>query len=66
MASVNGILPDASGNVEVQAGVASVFGRTGAVTAQEGDYDAGQIEETSSRVFVSPQEKAKWNAPGKT
>ena len=64
VASVNGILPDASGNVEVQAGVASVFGRTGAVTAQEGDYDAGQIDETSSRVFVSPQEKAKWNIPG--
>ena len=64
VASVNGILPDASGNVEVQAGVASVFGRTGAVTAQAGDYDAGQIDETSSRVFVSPQEKAKWNAPG--
>ena len=62
--TVNGEEPDASGNVEVQAGVASVFGRTGAVTAQEGDYDAGQIEETSSRVFVSPQEKAKWNAPG--
>lgn len=64
VASVNGILPDSSGNVEVQAGVASVFGRTGAVTAQAGDYDAGQIDETSSRVFVSPQEKAKWNAPG--
>ena len=62
--TVNGEEPDASGNVEVQAGVASVFGRTGAVTAQDGDYDAGQIEETSSRVFVSPQEKAKWNAPG--
>lgn len=64
VASVNGILPDSNGNVEVQAGVASVFGRTGAVTAQDGDYDAGQIDETSSRVFVSPQEKAKWNAPG--
>ena len=62
--TVNGEEPDASGNVEVQAGVASVFGRTGAVTAQAGDYDAGQIDETSSRVFVSPQEKAKWNAPG--
>lgn len=62
--TVNGEEPDASGNVEVQAGVASVFGRTGAVTAHAGDYDAGQIEETSSRVFVSPQEKAKWNAPG--
>lgn len=61
VASVNGIFPDASGNVEVQAGVASVFGRTGAVIAQEGDYNAGQIEETPSRVFVSPQEKAKWN-----
>lgn len=63
--TVNGEEPDASGNVEVQAGVASVFGRTGAVTAQAGDYDAGQIEETDSRVFVSPQEKAKWNGiPG--
>ena len=62
--TVNGEEPDASGNVEVQAGVASVFGRTGAVTAQAGDYDAGQIDETSSRVFVSPQEKAKWNIPG--
>lgn len=59
--TVNGTGPDASGNVDVEAGVASVFGRTGAVIAQEGDYNAGQIEETSSRVFVSPQEKAKWN-----
>ena len=62
--SVNGVMPDESGNVDVEAGVASVFGRSGAVTAQSGDYNAGQIEETSSRVFVSPQEKAKWNAPG--
>ena len=57
--TVNGIGPDASGNVEVQAGVASVFGRTGAVIAQEGDYNAGQIEETPSRVFVSPEQKTK-------
>lgn len=57
--TVNGTGPDASGNVEVQAGVASVFGRTGAVIAQEGDYNAGQIEETDSRVFVSPEQKAK-------
>ena len=63
--TVNGTGPDASGNVEVQAGVASVFGRTGEVIAQAGDYNAGQIEETVSRVFVSPQEKAKWNGiPG--
>lgn len=63
--TVNGTGPDASGNVEVQAGVASVFGRTGEVIAQAGDYNASQIEETASRVFVSPQEKAKWNGiPG--
>lgn len=63
--TVNGTGPDASGNVVVQAGVASVFGRTGEVIAQAGDYNAGQIEETVSRVFVSPQEKAKWNGiPG--
>lgn len=57
--TVNGTGPDASGNVEVQAGVASVFGRTGAVIAQAGDYNAGQIEETASRVFVSPEQKTK-------
>lgn len=57
--TVNGTGPDASGNVEVPAGVASVFGRTGEVIAQEGDYNAGQIEETASRVFVSPEQKAK-------
>jgi len=57
--TVNGTGPDASGNVEVQAGVASVFGRTGEVIAQEGDYNAGQIEETASRVFVSPEQKTK-------
>ena len=48
VASVNGIFPDASGNVEVQTGASS----------------ADDIEETASRVFVSPQEKAKWNSPG--
>lgn len=48
VASVNGIFPDASGNVEVPAGASS----------------ADDIEETTSRVFVSPQEKAKWNSPG--
>lgn len=57
--TVNGTGPDASGNVEVQAGVASVFGRTGAVIAQDGDYNAGQIAETASRVFVSPEQKTK-------
>ena len=43
--TVNGTGPDASGNGEVQTGASS----------------ADDIEETASRVFVSPQEKAKWN-----
>ena len=43
--TVNGTGPDASGNVEVQTGASS----------------ADDIEETARRVFVSPQEKAKWN-----
>lgn len=46
--TVNGTGPDASGNVEVQTGASS----------------ADDIEETASRVFVSPQEKSKWNSPG--
>ncbi|WP_323660914.1 discoidin domain-containing protein [Pectobacterium versatile] len=43
-------------------GVASVFGRTGVVTAQPGDYTADQITETTTRKFSSPDEKAVWNA----
>ncbi|POE18092.1 discoidin domain-containing protein, partial [Pectobacterium odoriferum] len=38
------------------------FGRTGAVTAQSGDYTADQITETATRKFASPDEKAVWNA----
>lgn len=38
--------------------VSSVFGRSGAVSAQSGDYNAEHISETSARVFVSPAEKA--------
>ena len=41
--TVNGQTPDSSGNVNVQAGVTSVFGREGAVTAQPGDYNISQI-----------------------
>jgi hypothetical protein len=37
--------------------VSSVFNRTGNVTAQNGDYNADQITETASKVFVSPSEK---------
>ncbi|MCH5050674.1 discoidin domain-containing protein, partial [Pectobacterium aquaticum] len=43
-------------------GVVSVFGRTGVVTAQVGDYTADQITETATRKFASPDEKAIWNA----
>ncbi|TKY84260.1 discoidin domain-containing protein [Pectobacterium polonicum] len=43
-------------------GVTSVFGRTGIVTAQVGDYTADQITETATRKFASPDEKAVWNA----
>ncbi|MEI7207969.1 discoidin domain-containing protein [Pectobacterium carotovorum] len=43
-------------------GVASVFGRTGVVTAHPGDYTADQITETATRKFASPDEKAIWNA----
>ncbi|WP_174866113.1 discoidin domain-containing protein [Pectobacterium polaris] len=43
-------------------GVASVFGRTGIVIAQPGDYTADQITETATRKFASPDEKAIWNA----
>ncbi|MEQ9916142.1 discoidin domain-containing protein [Pectobacterium aroidearum] len=42
--------------------VASVFGRTGVVTAQPGDYTADQITETATRKFATPDEKAVWNA----
>lgn len=45
--SVNGEFPDASGNIEIEAGgggaVSSVFGRTGAVVAQNGDYTKAQV-----------------------
>lgn len=40
------------------AGVVKVFGRTGDVTAQNGDYNTDQITETPDRVFVTPAEKA--------
>lgn len=45
--TVNGIGPDASGNIDVSGGgpgaVTSVFGRTGAVVAANGDYTKAQV-----------------------
>lgn len=42
--------------------VSSVYGRTGAVVAQNGDYDADKITETATRKFATPAEKTAWNA----
>ncbi|MEC5343648.1 discoidin domain-containing protein [Brenneria populi] len=50
------------GQAATVSGVSSVYGRTGAVTAQSGDYDADQINETTNRKFVSAAEKTAWNA----
>jgi hypothetical protein len=38
--------------------VATVFGRTGPISAASGDYNADQINETLSRVFISPTQKS--------
>ncbi|AOR64452.1 discoidin domain-containing protein [Pectobacterium wasabiae] len=55
--------PDNGGGQEPGvSGVSSVFGRTGIVTAQPGDYTADQITETATREFATPDEKAAWNA----
>ena len=45
----------------VDGAVDSVFGRTGVVVATSGDYDADEITETATRVFVTPTEKANFN-----
>ncbi|WP_420065291.1 discoidin domain-containing protein [Pectobacterium colocasium] len=50
-----------SGQEPGVSGVASVFGRSGVVTAQPGDYTADQITETATRKFASPDEKTTWN-----
>lgn len=39
----------------------SVFGRTGAVVGQADDYNADQITETETRLFLSPSNKNKWD-----
>ena len=40
----------------------SVFGRLGTVIAQTGDYNADQITETATRLFISPAEKNTYNS----
>ncbi|MEQ6970738.1 discoidin domain-containing protein [Pectobacterium polaris] len=51
-----------AGQSATVSGVSSVFGRSGAVTAQNGDYDADKITETATRKFATPAEKTAWNA----
>ncbi|MEQ9852708.1 discoidin domain-containing protein [Pectobacterium aroidearum] len=51
-----------AGQSATVSGVSSVFGRTGAVTAQNGDYDADKITETATRKFATSAEKTAWNA----
>ncbi|MGP3594300.1 discoidin domain-containing protein [Vagococcus sp. WN89Y] len=53
------------GQAATVSGVSSVYGRTGAVTAQAGDYDTDQVNETANREFATPAEKASWNAKQK-
>lgn len=45
------------GQAATVSGVSRVFGRTGDITAQNGDYTADQITETANRVFLTPAEK---------
>ncbi|MBA5601063.1 discoidin domain-containing protein [Pectobacterium aroidearum] len=51
-----------AGQSATVSGVSSVFGRSGAVTAQNGDYDADKITETATRKFATLAEKTAWNA----
>ncbi|MEL7631687.1 discoidin domain-containing protein [Pectobacterium aroidearum] len=51
-----------AGQSATVSGVSSVFGRTGAVAAQNGDYDADKITETATRKFATQAEKTAWNA----
>lgn len=39
--------------------VTSVFGRTGVVTAQSGDYDTGEVTEVTDKKYVTDAEKTK-------
>lgn len=49
------------GQAATVSGVASVFGRTNHVVAQNGDYNADQITETANRTFVTPTQKQTWD-----
>lgn len=42
--------------------VVSVFGRSGVILPESGDYTTDQITETTGRTFVSAEDRAKWEA----
>jgi|AGFS01.1.fsa_nt_gi F5/8 type C domain. len=48
------------GQAATVSGVSRVFGRTGEITAQAGDYNADQITETANKLFATPAEKQTW------
>lgn len=43
-------------------GVASFNGRTGNIGPQTGDYTSNQIAETTTKVFVTPEQKTDWTS----
>lgn len=48
------------GQAATVSGVSRVFGRTGDITAEVGDYNADQINQTATREFVTPAQKTAW------
>ena len=52
-------LADIARTSELAGAVSSVFGRTGAVAAQTGDYRANQITDTANKVMMKSTERAK-------
>lgn len=53
------LLSKLSNDLAISSGsVFSVFGRAGVVTSQIGDYTADQINESATRVFLDPSQKA--------
>lgn len=42
--------------------VSTVFGRTGNVTAQSGDYNTAQVTESTDKLYVTSADKTNWNS----
>lgn len=48
------------GQAATVSGVSRVFGRTGEITAQAGDYTTDQVTESPDKLFTTPAEKQTW------